>query len=66
LLLEVSIWVILVGSFIGGWASKGFGTAIVALLMAFVFCVVFFGAFFVLIDIRQSLRAIEDKQKSTL
>lgn len=66
MLLEVSIWIILVGSFIGGWSTKGFGAAIMALLFALVFCIVFFGAFLVLLDIRQSLRAIEEKQKTMI
>lgn len=63
-LLEVSIWLILAGSFIVGWSTKGFGTAIMALFIAFVFCIVFFGAFLTLLDIRQSVRKIEEKQES--
>ena len=62
LLLEISMWLILIGSFIGGWAARGFGAAIIALVTAFVFCVVVFGAFFVLVDIQTSLKAIENSK----
>lgn len=60
LLLEISMWLILVGSFIAGWEVRGFGTAIAALIAAFVFCVVVFGAFFVLVDIQSSVKAIQN------
>lgn len=59
ILLEISMWLILIGSFIGGWEARGFGAAIIALITAFVFCVVVFGAFFVLVDIQASVKAIE-------
>lgn len=62
LLLEISMWLILIGSFIGGWSVKGFGAAIIALITAFVFCVVVFGAFFVLVDIQTSVKAIENSR----
>lgn len=64
MLLEISIWLILVGSLIGGWSAKGFGGAIGAFVATFIFCVVVFGAFLILSDIRQSVRAIEEKQRS--
>lgn len=57
-LLEISMWVILVGGFIGGWFAHGFIGAIVSLVVAFIFCVVSFGAFFVLMDIQASVAAI--------
>ncbi|MGE0583422.1 MAG: hypothetical protein AB7P31_14970 [Steroidobacteraceae bacterium] len=63
-LLEVSIWIILVGSFIGGWMASGFFAAIGGLIAAFVFCVVVFGAFLTLLDIQHSVRAIQEKHKS--
>jgi len=59
MLLEGAMWLILIGSFIGGWAAKGFFGSILGLLMAFVFCVVVFGAFLVLVDIQISVKAIE-------
>ena len=65
LLLEVSLWIILVGSFLGGWMNNGFIGALVALVGALVFCIVFFGAFLTILDIRQSVRAIEAKLKSS-
>lgn len=64
-LLEISIWLILISSFAGGWYANGLSGAFMSLLAAFVFCVVFFGAFLVLLDIRQSVRTIEEKAKST-
>lgn len=65
MLLEISMWIILIGSFIGGWAMRGFGGAIVALIVAFVFCVVVFGGFLVLVDIQTSVREIENRGKAT-
>ena len=62
MLLEVALWTILVGSFIGGWVSNGFLTGLGSLLVAFIFCVVVFGAFLTLVDIRSSVRAIEAKR----
>lgn len=62
-LLEVSMWVIIVAAFIGGWAAAGFFAAIGALILAFVFCAVGFGAFLTLVDIRHSVKLIQEKQK---
>lgn len=64
ILLEVSMWLILIGSFITGWEIKGFGAAIVALISAFVFCVVVFGAFLVLVDIQTSVKAIQNNRET--
>ncbi len=64
ILLEVSMWIILIGSFIGAWSVRGFGAAIVALIGAFVFCVVVFGAFLVLVDIQTSVKAMEVREKT--
>jgi len=65
-LLEISIWVILIGSFVGGWSIRGFGSGLLSLGMAFIFCAVFFGAFLVLLDIQKSVRTIEARQKPAL
>ena len=64
-LLEVSMWMILVGSFLGGVAADGILTGIIAVIMAFIFCVVFFGAFFVLVDIQKGVRSIQENIKKT-
>lgn len=64
LLLEISMWVILLVAFVAGWQAGGLGGALGALLVAFVFCVVVFGAFLTLVDIRQAVRSLEDKQTS--
>ena len=64
LLLEISLWVVLVAGFVGGWIAHGFLTAIAGLFVAFVFCVVVFGAFLVIVDIQKSVRAIEAHSKT--
>lgn len=64
-LLEVCIWLILVISFVGGWATRGFGAAIVSLIVAFVVSVVVFGAFLTLVEIRKSLKTLEERQTGT-
>jgi hypothetical protein len=61
LLLEISMWLILIGSFFGGWFAHGFIGAIISLVGAFIFCVVTFGAFFVLLDIQSSVKAIKER-----
>lgn len=63
-LLEVSMWVIMVAALIGGWMADGFIAAIGALILAFVFCAVAFGAFLTLVDIRHSVKLIQEKQKT--
>lgn len=63
-LLEISMWIILVVAFIGGWKAIGFLAGVGALIGAFVFCVVTFGAFLMLIDIQKAVRAIEERKKS--
>lgn len=64
-LLEISIWIILLVAFVASWTSSNFMGAMVAVLIAFLLCVVIFGALFTLIDIQKTLRAIEEKQKSS-
>lgn len=61
LLLEISMWIILIGSFFGGWFAHGLTGAILSLLGAFIFCVVTFGAFFVLLDIQTNVKAIRER-----
>ncbi len=63
-LLEIAIWLTLLGGFIGGWAANGFLAALVGLVTSFVFCIVVFGAFLTLIDIQKSVRAIEAKKNA--
>ena len=62
LLIEISIWLVLISAFIGGWQAKGFFGAVGGLIGSFIFCVVFFGAFLILADIQKSVRAIETRQ----
>lgn len=65
MLLEIAIWLLLIGSFVGGWIASGFLIAVVSLISTFVFCVVFFGAFLALIDIQKSVREIAARKSST-
>lgn len=65
LILEVAIWLILIGSFIGGWSFGGFGIAILSLISAFIFCVVTFGALLLLVDIQHSVKLIEQRKTSS-
>ena len=59
-LLEVSMWVILLAAFIGGWVASGFFVGLGALLGTFVICVAVYGTLFILVDIQQAVRAIAD------
>jgi len=61
-LIEISLWVILAVSFIGGWIVYGFWGAIFGIIIAFVYEVLLFGGLIILQDIRQILLKIE-KQK---
>lgn len=56
IICQIAIVVLLLGGFIGGWQSGGFGNAIGGLLGAFLISVVFFGALFVLLDIAEYTR----------
>ncbi len=61
-LLEIGLWFMLVGGFIGGWQASGFLGAIGGLIGAAIFGAVVFGAFLVLNDIRASVKAIQERQ----
>ncbi|WP_178861611.1 hypothetical protein [Thiomicrorhabdus cannonii] len=62
-LLEVALWLILLGGFITGWQSGGFFGAIGGLIGAAIFGAVIFGAFLVLNDIRQKVDSIASKKQ---
>lgn len=61
-LLEISLWLFLVGSLIAGWQSNGFLGAAIGLTIGFVVAVIFFGAFLILEDIRKSVKVIENNR----
>lgn len=61
-LLEVGLWFMLVIGLIGGWAYHGFLGAVFGLITAAISGAVVFGAFLVLADIRNRLKAIEARQ----
>lgn len=64
ILIEISLWLILLIGLIGGWQGGGFLGAIAGLVIAFVFGSMFLGAFLVLDDIRKTLKEIEKKKDS--
>ena len=61
MLIEIALWLFLVSSLVGGWSMGGFITGIGALIGAFIFCVLFGGAFLLLADIRKRVKSIEEK-----
>ena len=63
-LIEISLWLLLFISLIGGWQTGGFLGAVVGLIVAFIIGSMFLGAFLVLDDIRKAVRAIESKGQS--
>ncbi|ALO44892.1 hypothetical protein PS2015_198 [Pseudohongiella spirulinae] len=63
-LLEASMWIILIASFLLGLSEGGVVLGVGLALFAFVLCVVFFGAFFILVDIQKRLQSIDEKTKT--
>lgn len=63
-LLEISLWLLLIGGLIGGWQAQGFLGAIGGLVGAAIFGAVFFGAFLVLNDIRSRVKVIEERNQA--
>jgi len=61
-LLEIGLWLILLVGLIGGWQANGFLGALGGLIGAAIFGAVFFGAFLVLDDIRNTVRSIESRK----
>lgn len=61
-LLEIGLWLLLIAGFIGGWQADGLLTGIFGLVGAAIFGAVFFGAFLVLNDIRDRVKAIEERR----
>jgi hypothetical protein len=63
-LLEIGLWLLLLGGLIGGWQAQGFLGAIFGLVSAAIFGAIFFGAFLVLNDIRSRVKAIEERNQA--
>ena len=61
-LLEIGLWLVLLFGAIGGWQAGGFLGAIAGIISAAIFGAVFFGAFLVLDDIRDKVKAIESRK----
>lgn len=64
-IIEVGLWLVLLGSLIGGWQANGFVGAITTLIGASILAAVFFGAFLVINEIRDRLVAIERYKASS-
>ena len=62
-LIEISLWLLLIMSVIGGWLSSGFMGAVIGLMIAFIVGAMFMGAFLVLEDIRKSVKAVEERKQ---
>lgn len=60
-LIEISLWLLMLVAFFGGWEMNGLFGAVVSLVVAFILGTMFLGAFLVLEDIRKSVKAIEDR-----
>lgn len=63
-LLEISLWLLLIAGFVGGWQAEGLVGSIGGLIGAAIFGAVFFGAFLVLNDIRARVKAIEEREQA--
>ena len=63
ILLEFSLWLLLLVGLIAGWEYKGFFGGIAGLFGAFIFGSIFLGAFLVLEDIRKYVKEIADSKK---
>lgn len=58
-LIEVILWLILLGAVIAGWMENSFLGAVAALAGAFVFEIIVFGFLLILIDIRNAVQKLE-------
>lgn len=58
ILMELGIWVILISAFIVGWQVSGLGVALLALIGAFFFCVMIFGALLAVLDIQKKVASL--------
>jgi len=62
MMIEISLWLILLVAIIGGWQLNGFLGATVGLIGAFIVASIFQGVLLALDDIRKIVRAIENKK----
>jgi len=63
MLIEVSLWLLLIMAFIGGWQAGGFIGAIGGIIIAFIIGSMFLGAFLAIDDIRKTVKAIESNKQ---
>lgn len=61
ILLEIGLWLLLLVGFLGGWQAGGFFGALGGLIGSAIFGAVLLGAFLVLNDIRDRVKAIEER-----
>ena len=64
-ILEVGLWFLLLGALVGGWQANGFIGAITTLIGVAILASVVFGAFLVLNEIRDRVKAIELRQSNS-
>jgi len=62
-LIEISLWLVLIIAFIGGWSTVGFWGALLFLIIAFIIEIMLFGGLLVLEDIRKTLKRIEEQKE---
>ena len=61
ILLEISLWLLLLIGLISGWQSGGFLGAIAGLVIGFILGSMLLGAFLVLDEIRKHVKEIAEK-----
>ena len=64
ILIEISLWLLLLFSIIGGAMAAGIQGAIAGLLGAFLFAVLFAAPFLLIEDIRDKVKRIEQSKSS--
>ena len=61
MLVEIFLWILMVIGLVAGWQAGGFFGAIGGLIISFISMTILIGAFLILDDIRNNLKAINQK-----
>ncbi len=61
-LIEIALWLMLIAAVLVGWQLGEVTGVIIGLVIAFVLGAIIFGAFLVLVDIRETVRDIANKK----
>ena len=64
-LMEVILWISLLGALIGGWQANGLVGSLIALLVWLLASVLFVGLALIIVDIRNAVKRIEDSRSQT-